>query len=97
MHNYSVKAINNTFTLFINDAPAACPFTPPLVAVTQMGQQNIQRFPCSSNCPLVNVSEPNAENQVVYTCYCGSGTRTINAILDTPAQQTPKNNILTSV
>ena len=68
MNTYSVKKGQMGDTILeINGVQSVCPFTQPLMAQGNMGQVQILRMPCPSDCPLTSVSETS------WTIDCGQG------------------------
>lgn len=54
--------------LQVDGIQSICPYTAPIPLQGNMGQIQIMRMPCSSQCPLAELNEAETE----YTISCGS-------------------------
>lgn len=71
VHNYEVKDTGSEHMLFKDGNLTLCPFPPPFLAPSKSGMSaELQRFPCSTRCPLAEVAEDGEEMVYVISC-CG--------------------------
>lgn len=72
--------------LMIDGRQSFCPFVDPIPMQGQMGQIQLMRLPCTTNCPLAEL-----DNRGSYHITCGSEKRTFVIV----EEDKPKSDILT--
>jgi len=67
-----VKGQQKEDVLHINDLQSICPYTAPIPFQGNVGQVQIMRMPCSTQCPLAKV------DQSTYVVSCGNTDKVFN-------------------
>lgn len=84
MNTYEVKkGQQNELMLFINGLQSICPYVQPIPMQGSVGQVQIMRVPCTSNCPLVELGEEE------WTISCSSTPKTFK-VIEEKRQDPPK-------
>ncbi len=91
MEKYTIKKGQMDDTILeINGIQSVCPFTQPLMAQGNMGQVQILRMPCTTACPLADLTETKTQ----WSTYCGYTFKIYNITKEIEESKEPSKLII---